>query len=57
MKLGEFIENFSHNNVIRLVYKNKGEYNPSLLVLLSNQTLKKAFINPNNVKGLGISIS
>ena len=24
MKLGEFIENFSHNNVIRLVYKNKG---------------------------------
>lgn len=24
MKLGEFIENFSHNNMIRLVYKNKG---------------------------------
>lgn len=24
MKLGEFIENFSHNNVIRLVHKNKG---------------------------------
>lgn len=24
MKLGEFIENFSHNNVIRLLYKNKG---------------------------------
>lgn len=24
MKLGEFIKNFSHNNVIRLVYKNKG---------------------------------
>ena len=24
MKLGEFIEKFSHNNVIRLVYKNKG---------------------------------
>ena len=24
MKLGEFIENFSHNNVIRLVYKNIG---------------------------------
>jgi len=23
MKLGEFIENFSHNNVIRLLYKNK----------------------------------
>ena len=23
MKLGEFIKNFSHNNVIRLVYKNK----------------------------------
>ena len=24
MKLGEFIKNFSHNNIIRLVYKNKG---------------------------------
>lgn len=24
MKLGDFIENFSHNNMIRLVYKNKG---------------------------------
>lgn len=24
MKLGEFIENFSHNNLIRLVYKDKG---------------------------------
>lgn len=24
MKLGEFIKNFSHNNVIRLVYKIKG---------------------------------
>jgi len=26
MKLGEFIKNFSHNNVIRLVYKNKSDY-------------------------------
>lgn len=24
MTLGEFIKNFSHNNLIRLVYKNKG---------------------------------
>lgn len=24
MKLGEFIENFSHNNLIRLVYKHEG---------------------------------
>jgi hypothetical protein len=24
MKLKEFIENFSHNNIIRLLYKNKG---------------------------------
>lgn len=24
MKLGEFIKNFSHNNVIRLLYKNEG---------------------------------
>lgn len=24
MKLGEFIEKFSHNNLIRLLYKNKG---------------------------------
>lgn len=24
MKLGEFIKNFSHNNIIRLVYKVKG---------------------------------
>ena len=24
MKLGEFIEKFSHNNIVRLVYKNKG---------------------------------
>lgn len=24
MKLGEFIEKFSHNNIIRLVYKDKG---------------------------------
>jgi hypothetical protein len=46
-----------NEHTIRIVYKNKGEYNPSLLVLLSNQTLKKAFINPNNVKGLGIKIS
>lgn len=26
MTLGEFIKNFSHNNLIRLVYKNKGGY-------------------------------
>jgi len=26
MKLGEFIENFSHNNMIRLHYKIKGGY-------------------------------
>lgn len=26
MKLGEFIEKFSHNNVIRLLYKNKGDH-------------------------------
>lgn len=24
MKLGEFIENFSHNNIIRLIYKHEG---------------------------------
>lgn len=24
MKLGEFIENFSHNNIVRLVHKDKG---------------------------------
>ena len=24
MKLGEFLEKFSHNNIVRLVYKNKG---------------------------------
>ena len=24
MKLGEFIEKFSHNNIVRLVYKDKG---------------------------------
>ena len=24
MKLGEFIEKFSHNNIVRLVYKSKG---------------------------------
>jgi hypothetical protein len=24
MKVGEFIEKFSHNNIVRLVYKNKG---------------------------------
>jgi hypothetical protein len=24
MKLGEFLDNFSHNNVIRLLYKNQG---------------------------------
>jgi len=24
MKLGEFIQNFSHNNVVRLMYKEKG---------------------------------
>jgi len=24
MKLGEFIKNFSHNNLVRLVYKHKG---------------------------------
>lgn len=26
MKLGEFIDKFSHNNLIRLHYKNKGGY-------------------------------
>lgn len=26
MKLGEFIKNFSHNNIIRLVYKNERGY-------------------------------
>jgi len=26
MKLGEFIKNFSHNNLVRLVYKEKGGY-------------------------------
>lgn len=26
MKLGEFIKQFSHNNIIRLVYKNKGRH-------------------------------
>ena len=26
MKLGEFIKNFSHNNIIRLLYKNKHGY-------------------------------
>jgi len=26
MKLGEFIKNFSHNNLIRLVYKHEGGY-------------------------------
>lgn len=26
MKLGEFIEKFSHNNIVRLVYKNEGGY-------------------------------
>jgi len=46
-----------NEHTIKVIYKSKGEYNPSLLVLLSNQTLKKAFINPNNVRGLGIKIS
>lgn len=41
---------------IKVVYDKPGEYNPSLLVLLSSQTLKKAFINPNNTIGLGIKI-
>lgn len=26
MTLGEFIKNFSHNNLIRLMYKDKGEH-------------------------------
>ena len=26
MKLGEFIKNFSHNNIVRLVYKNERGY-------------------------------
>ena len=26
MKLGEFIEQFSHNNIIRLWYENEGGY-------------------------------
>ena len=30
MKLGEFIDNFSHNNVIRLVYKNGGGHTVAL---------------------------
>ena len=31
MKLGEFIENFSHNNIIRLWYKNDGGYKTVLV--------------------------
>lgn len=45
-----------NEHTLKVVYSKKGEYNPSLLILLSNQTLKKAFINPNNVTGLGINV-
>lgn len=45
-----------NDHTLKVVYKNKGEYNPSLLILLSNQTLKKAFINPNNLLGMGIKV-
>lgn len=31
MKLGEFINYFSHNNLIRLVYRIKGGHEPALL--------------------------
>lgn len=41
---------------VKIIYDKPGEYNPSLLVLLSSQTLKKAFINPNNTTGLGIKV-
>lgn len=30
MTLGEFIKQFSHNNIIRLVYKDKADYTPVL---------------------------
>lgn len=50
-------KNDPNEHTLKIVYKKKGEYNPSLLVLLSDQTLKKAFINPSNVTGLGIQVS
>jgi hypothetical protein len=47
MKLGEFIKNFSHNNVIRLVYKNKGGHE----VVLSDWKDVSMDHEVNNQKG------
>jgi hypothetical protein len=43
-------------HTLKIIYEKKGEYNPSLLVLLSSQTLKKAFVNPSNTPGSGILV-
>lgn len=45
-----------NEHTLSFIYEKKGEYNPSLLVLLSSQTLKKSFINPNNEIGLGLKV-
>lgn len=47
MKLGEFIEKFSHNNVIRLLYKDKGGHR----VVLDNWNDTSMDWEVNKVKG------
>lgn len=45
-----------NQHTLKIIYKKPGEYSPSLLVLLSSQTLKKAYLNPSNTIGLGIKV-
>jgi len=47
MKLGEFISNFSHNNLIRLLYKDKGGHK----LVLSNWDDVSMDHEVNNNKG------
>ena len=47
MKLGEFIDKFSHNNLIRLHYKNKGGY----ICVLDDFDKEKKYPLMNGEKG------
>lgn len=38
------------------IFDEPGEYNPTLLCFLANQTLKKAYLNPGNIAGGGLIV-
>ena len=51
-----YIQEDPNIHTLDLVYDTPGEYNPALLVLLDNQTIKKAYVNPSKSTGQGIIV-